>query len=86
MEAAPATAAWRSWSCADVGRWLGAQGFQEHVELFAANKISGSILPELTRNALRDDRHRGLRGPRADRAGHPGADCVVFSFSVFFFG
>ncbi|KAG6609720.1 uncharacterized protein IUM83_00588 [Phytophthora cinnamomi] len=48
-------AAWSSWSCADVGRWLGAQGFQEHVELFAANKISGSILPELTRNALRDD-------------------------------
>ncbi|KAE9136295.1 hypothetical protein PF010_g1744 [Phytophthora fragariae] len=48
-------AAWSSWSCADVGRWLSDQGFQEHVELFANNKISGSILPELTRNALRDD-------------------------------
>ncbi|OWZ24230.1 hypothetical protein PHMEG_000766 [Phytophthora megakarya] len=47
--------AWSSWSCADVGQWLSAQGFQEHVELFAANKISGAILPELTRNALRDD-------------------------------
>ncbi|KAG6976829.1 hypothetical protein JG688_00000959 [Phytophthora aleatoria] len=48
-------APWSSWSCADVGHWLCAQGFQEHVELFAANKISGAILPELTRNALRDD-------------------------------
>jgi hypothetical protein len=46
---------WSSWSCADVGRWLRAQGFAEHEELFAANKISGAILPELTRNALRDD-------------------------------
>ncbi|KAL4125223.1 hypothetical protein PRIC2_008808 [Phytophthora ramorum] len=46
---------WSAWSCADVGQWLGAQGFGEHAELFAANKISGAILPELTRNALRDD-------------------------------
>eukprot|EP00644_Phytophthora_capsici_P002118 jgi/Phyca11/17333/fgenesh1_pg.PHYCAscaffold_27_\ len=51
MEGGP----WSAWSCADVGRWLRAQGFGEHEELFAANKISGSILPELTRNALRDD-------------------------------
>ncbi|GMF10460.1 unnamed protein product [Phytophthora lilii] len=48
-------APWSAWSCADVGRWLRAQGFEQHVELFAANKISGDILPELTRNALRDD-------------------------------
>ncbi|KAG3174739.1 hypothetical protein PI126_g235 [Phytophthora idaei] len=48
-------APWSSWSCPDVGHWLCAQGFQEHVELFTANKISGAILPELTRNALRDD-------------------------------
>ncbi|KAG7389778.1 hypothetical protein PHYPSEUDO_009698 [Phytophthora pseudosyringae] len=55
MEGAVPAAPWSAWSCADVGRWLRAQGFAEHEELFAANKISGAILPELTRNALRDD-------------------------------
>ncbi|KAI9995448.1 hypothetical protein PInf_012513 [Phytophthora infestans] len=55
MEGAEPALPWSSWTCSDVGSWLCAQGFQEHVDLFAANKISGAILPELTRNALRDD-------------------------------
>uniref|UniRef100_H3GIZ3 SAM domain-containing protein n=1 Tax=Phytophthora ramorum TaxID=164328 RepID=H3GIZ3_PHYRM len=55
MEGSMSAPPWSAWSCADVVQWLGAQGFGEHAELFAANKISGAILPELTRNALRDD-------------------------------
>ncbi|EEY65926.1 uncharacterized protein PITG_03457 [Phytophthora infestans T30-4] len=65
MEGAEPALPWSSWTCSDVGSWLCAQGFQEHVDLFAANKISGAILPELTRNALRDDVGIAAFGDRA---------------------
>ncbi|KAG7400588.1 hypothetical protein PHYBOEH_005111 [Phytophthora boehmeriae] len=46
---------WSAWSREDVGLWLGSLGFSKYTELFQSNEITGDILPELTRDALRDE-------------------------------
>ncbi|RLN78612.1 hypothetical protein BBJ28_00011602 [Nothophytophthora sp. Chile5] len=50
-----ATAQWSAWSRADVGLWLTSLGLGKYAEVFQTNEISGDILPELTRDVLRDD-------------------------------
>ncbi|RLN54338.1 hypothetical protein BBJ29_002082 [Phytophthora kernoviae] len=46
---------WSAWSREDVGTWLGSLGLSKYTDLFQTNEITGDILPELTRDALRDE-------------------------------